>query len=234
MILGYCRVSTTEQAADGTTSLQEQERIIRGYAMTKGITAFDLQIYVDSGVSGSIALRNRPAGEELLEAVKPGDIVVASKLDRIFRNSLDALWTYNEFKNKGIHLVLFDMGVQPITDDGGLSKVFFSIMSAFADHERERIRERILDGKRAKKLKGGHTGGVAPFGYRVVGQRREARLEIDEHEQEIVREIAALRHLPIPALVRQINAKGLKTRKGKPFIYAQVERILKTSAHAVH
>lgn len=232
MILGYVRVSTTEQAADGTTSLQEQERVIRGYAMTKGVTAFDLQIYTDAGVSGSIALRNRPAGEELLAIVKPGDIVVASKLDRIFRNSLDALWTYNEFKNKGIHLVLFDMGVQPITDDGGLSKVFFSIMSAFADHERERIRERVLDGKRAKKAKGGHTGGIAPFGWRIVGQGREARLEMDENEQQIIAQVVALKHKPIPALVREINAKGLKTRAGKPFAYSQIERIVEANGSA--
>lgn len=232
MILGYCRVSTTEQAADGTTSLQEQDRVIRGYAMTKGIGAYDLQIYVDAGVSGSIALRNRPAGEELLEAARPGDIVVAAKLDRIFRNSLDALWTYNEFKKKGIHLVLFDMGTTPITDDGGLSKVFFSIMSAFADHERERIRERVLDGKRAKKAKGGHIGGHTPFGWRVVGQGREARLEPNEDERKIIQEIVALRGKPVSLVVREVNAKGLRTRSGKPFHYSQIERVLQQ--HAVH
>lgn len=232
MILGYTRVSTTEQAADGTTSLQEQDRVIRGYAMVKGVGAYDLQIYSDAGVSGSIALRNRPAGEELLAAVRPGDTVVASKLDRIFRNSLDALWTYNEFKKKGIHLVLFDMGTTPITDDGGLSKVFFSIMSAFADHERERIRERVLDGKRAKKAKGGFTGGRVPFGWHVVGQGREARLEIDDAEQKIIQEIVALRGKPVTTVVREVNEKGLRTRSGKPFIYAQIERVLQQ--HAVH
>ena len=226
MFLGYCRVSTSEQAADGTTSMQEQERVIRGMAMAKGISAFDLQVFCDAGVSGSIHLQWRPAGRDLLEAVRPGDTVCAAKLDRMFRNSLDALNVYTDFKQRGIHLVLFDLGTQPITDDSGMSKVIFQVMSAFADHERERIRERMLDGKRAKIAKGGHVGGEAPFGFRIEGSKRDSRLVRDEREQIVIEAVAALRELPLGAITKRVNDLGYRTRADKPFDITQIKRIL--------
>ena len=234
MIFGYTRVSTTEQAADGTTSLEEQARVIRGYAMAKGVTAFDLQIFTDAGVSGSIALRWRPAGQEMLEQLKPGDTVVAAKLDRIFRNSLDALKTFTAFKEQGIHLVLFDLGIEPVTGESGMSKVIFQVMSAFADHERERIRERMLDGKKAKKAKGGHTGGEAPFGYRIVGSKRDARLEIDDNEQKVIQEVLARKDKPLCTIERELKEQGFLTRDGTPFMHPTIRRILQRHAHAVH
>lgn len=223
MIFGYTRCSTAEQA-DGST-LQEQERVIRGYAMAKGVAAFDLQIFVDEGVSGSIPMRWRPAGGDLLAVVKAGDTVVASKLDRMFRNALDALNTFNDFKQRDIHLVLFDLGIEPVTGDTGMAKLIFQIMAAVADHERDRIRERMADGKRAKREKGGHAGGLAPYGYRIVGSKREARLEIDEKEQELIRVVTRSR-LPPYRLAQHLNEKGFNTRSGKPFHMAQVLRIL--------
>lgn len=231
MILGYVRCSTAEQA-DGST-LQEQERTIRGYAMHKGASAYDLQIYTDAGVSGSIHLQWRPAGRDLLEMVKPGDTVIAAKLDRMFRNSLDALKIFTDFKQRGIHLVLFDLGVEPITNDTGMSKVIFQVMAAFADHERDRIRERILDGKRAKKLRGGHTGGEAPYGFRIVGAKRDARLEPVEAEQQVIKRVVELRnHGPI-YISRQLKLEGIMTRTGKPFHMVQVQRILNRNPNAL-
>ena len=53
MLLGYCRVSTQDQAADNRTSLAEQERIIRGIAMVKGVDKMDVTLYSDPGVSGA-------------------------------------------------------------------------------------------------------------------------------------------------------------------------------------
>ena len=44
MILGYCRVQTQDQAADNRTSLDEQERIIRGVAMIRGVDKMDVSL----------------------------------------------------------------------------------------------------------------------------------------------------------------------------------------------
>src|SRR3954470_19685692 len=85
---GYARVSTVAQASEGE-SLDVQQRVIAGYAQIHGL-AVD-QVFVERGVSGSKPLGDRPQGAALLAALKPGDVVITPKLDRMFRSALDAL-----------------------------------------------------------------------------------------------------------------------------------------------
>jgi hypothetical protein len=71
-------------------------------------------------------------------------------MDRIFRSARDALETVDHCMAEKINLVLFDMGVQPVTADEGMSRMFFTMLAAFAEFERGRIRERMIQGKAAK------------------------------------------------------------------------------------
>jgi len=217
MILGYCRVSTDQQADDNRSSLQSQEDVIRGYAMSKGVDKFGCQIFVEAGESGNTRLFKRPAGAELMRIARKGDTVIAAKLDRMFRNSTDALVTAERFKEEGIHLVLFDLGYEPITSDG-MSKLVFTIFAALADAERMRINERISEGKAKKRAKGGLTHRIPAYGYRRVGQGREAMMEIDPAEQQILARIKQEYDRYGPAgMAYKLNADGLVRRDGKPF-----------------
>src|SRR6266702_1582982 len=117
MILSYVRCSTEEQAAEGTTTLAKQERKNRGFAMMRGVDSFDIVNYVDAGVSGSIPMCDRPEGGRMLDDMKAGDLVVAAKLDRIFRSALDALQTVEKFKERGVDLVLLDIGTDPVNQN---------------------------------------------------------------------------------------------------------------------
>ena len=85
---GYCRVSTARQANEGE-SLDVQRRQIEGYALMHGM-AVD-EILVEEGVSGSVPVEERPIGSQLFAKLQRGDIVIAAKLDRLFRSALDAL-----------------------------------------------------------------------------------------------------------------------------------------------
>lgn len=225
MLLGYTRVSTSEQAGDDRTSLAEQERVIKGMAMAMGIGQFDLQVYSDPGVSGSIALENRPEGGKLYNDAKRNDTVVASKLDRLFRDALDAQNVYKEFKKRGVHLILYDMGVEPVTKDG-MSKFFFTMLSAFADLERTRIGERMMDGKAAKKRAGGHIGGSAPTGFKKIGEGRAARLEPDPDEQKILKVVSENLYKSPGGIRRILRSQGLVSRTGKVFQVNQVQRLM--------
>ena len=49
------------------------------------------KVFVERGVSGSKPLGERPQGAALLAALKPDDIVITPKLDRMFRSALDVL-----------------------------------------------------------------------------------------------------------------------------------------------
>ena len=98
---GYCRVSTLRQASEGD-SLDVQRRQIEGYAIMHGL-ALD-EIVVEEGVSGSTPVNERPAGGALFAKLQKGDIIVAPKLDRLFRSALDALQVVGELKARGLFL----------------------------------------------------------------------------------------------------------------------------------
>lgn len=220
----YARVSTVEQATDNKTSLQEQENIGMTFAQMNGFSKFDIQVYADTGVSGSTKLKTRPAGAKLLEAVLPDDTVIASKMDRIFRSSIDALETVEFLKAKGAHLVLFDMGTQSVMRDGP-SKLFFSMLAAFAEFERGRILERITTGKFLKKKKGGYAGGNIPYGMRKVGEGQHSMLEPDPEQHKIFSMIRKRLDDEPRAIAHDFTKAGILSRAGKPFTSTQIARM---------
>jgi DNA invertase Pin-like site-specific DNA recombinase len=227
MILIYRRVSTADQAKEGTTSLSEQSRKCKAIAQLRGVSAFDIADYADADVSGSIPLSERPAGSRLLADAKAGDCIVATKLDRLFRSAEDALVTARRCKENGIDIILLDISSEPVTGVG-IGKAMFNMMATFAELERERIAERMADGRQGKKQRGGHIGGQAPYGYRVVGAKRDARLEPDEHEQKLIDETWVLWKRNPPAVVtKHLNDAGYRDRAGHPFRIVQVKRIVR-------
>ena len=154
-IYGYCRVSTVRQAEEGEL-LDVQERTIAGYALMHGLTVD--RTFVERGVSGSKPLTDRPEGKALLTALKPGDMVITPKLDRMFRSALDALDVLAQLKAKGVSLHMVDLGGD--VTGNGISKLVFTILSAVAEAERDRTRERVAEVKRDQKQRGRFLGGT--------------------------------------------------------------------------
>jgi DNA invertase Pin-like site-specific DNA recombinase len=106
-VYGYCRVSTERQADEGE-SLEVQRRKLEGYAMQQGWTLD--RVFVERGVSGSRPLDERAEGQKLLAAVEPRDVIITSKLDRMFRSALDALRVLDALKRRDISLHMIDLG----------------------------------------------------------------------------------------------------------------------------
>jgi DNA invertase Pin-like site-specific DNA recombinase len=183
-VLGYCRVSTAEQA-NGGLSLDQQKQQITGYSMMKGWRV--AEFFIEAGVSGSVPLADRPEGQRLLAALQPGDVVVAAKLDRAFRSAADALETLEELKKDKIGLHLIDLGGDVCGN--GISKLVFTILSAVAENERDRIRERVRDAKRHRAEQKLYNGGKRQFGWDVV----DGRLVANANEQAALARAKALR-----------------------------------------
>jgi putative DNA-invertase from lambdoid prophage Rac len=181
---GYVRVSTVEQA-DGE-SLAVQRRKIEGRALELGKTLD--HVYEDTA-SGSKPLEKRSQGRELLRKVQPGDTIVASKLDRMFRSASDALRVIDVFRRKKISLYLLDVGGDCTGD--GIAKLVVTILSAVAEFERFRTRERILEIVADRRKRGLPFGGVRPpFGF-TIG--RKGKLQPVPKEQNAIRLIKRLR-----------------------------------------
>ena len=204
MIYGYCRVSTLRQASEGE-SLDVQRRQIEGYALMHGLAADE--ILVEESVSGSVPVEERPVGRALFARLASGDVIIAAKLDRLFRSALDALTVVEDLRKRGVGLHLLDLGGD--ISGNGMSKLFLTIAAAFAEAERDRIRERIGQAKADQKARGFYLGGTMPFGYR----RGDAgELVPVDAEIEAIREMVALREegRALRAIADAMRAKGVQ------------------------
>lgn len=178
-IYGYVRVSTLQQANEGE-SLETQLRQIQSYSVLKGFEIPPENFITEKGVSGSLEFERRPEGSRLFNQLASGDILIFSKLDRAFRNTRNALNTLHELKQRGISVHFIDLGGD-VTNDG-IGSVIFTILSAFATFERERIATRIREVKQVQKSEGKFLGGFTRFGYKVVDEK----LEKNPDEQLII------------------------------------------------
>jgi putative DNA-invertase from lambdoid prophage Rac len=179
---GYIRVSTLQQANDGD-SLETQLKQINSYSALKGYEIPLENFITERGVSGNLEFESRPEGSKLFERLEAGDVLIFSKLDRAFRNTRNALNTLHELKLRGVSVHFIDLGGD-VTNDG-IGSVIFTILSAFATFERDRIATRIREVKQVQKAEGKFLGGFTRFGYQIA----EDRLVKDPAQQKIIREM---------------------------------------------
>jgi putative DNA-invertase from lambdoid prophage Rac len=201
---GYCRVSTLRQVNEGE-SLDVQRRQIEGYVHMHGL-AVD-EIIVEEGVSGSIPVVERPAGGALFAKLASGDTIISPKLDRLFRSALDALTVVEDLKRRGVSLHLLDLGGD--ISGNGMSKLFLTIAAAFAEAERDRIRERVSQVKADQKARGRYLGGILPFGFKRGDGGELVPVEAD---QKAIREMVTLRGqgLALRAIADVMRANGVQ------------------------
>ena len=177
-VYGYLRVSSTMQVEG--ESLDTQGRQIQAYAISKGWTVPIDNIFVEAGVSGSIDFRERPQGAKMLGALKSGDTIIFTKLDRAFRNVRNAFNTLHDLKELGVNVHFLDLGGE--VTGNGIGAIVFAVMSAFASFERERIATRIREVKQMQKADGRFVGGRRAFGYDIVDGFKVPR----DDEQSII------------------------------------------------
>lgn len=217
-VFGYTRVSTGRQVEEGE-SLDVQKRVIAGYCQMKGFC--EPQFIREEGVSGSKPLMQRPAGSKMLEVLKPGDIIVAAKLDRMFRSSVDALAMLEEISQRGAQLHLIDLGGDINNDMVG--RLVFTILSAVAEAERMRIQERIRDVKKDQKSRGKYLGGPVPFGWEID---KEGNLSPKADEQKAIARVCQLREdgHSLRSIDKILKSEGIRSS------YATVRRIAQGEA----
>ena len=214
---GYVRVSTTRQADEGE-SLPVQERTIGGYAMMLGLSID--RTFIERGVSGSKPLGERPEGRALLSTVGPGDAIITPKLDRMFRSALDALHILKQLQEHDVSLHMVDLGGD--VTGNGISKLVFTILSAVAEAERDRIRERITEVKRDQKARNRYLGGTVPFGWRLGD---DGELAAVPEQQAAIERMKRLRRSG--ASLRAISAE--MTGAGFTLSHQGVKQVLESS-----
>ncbi len=156
----------------------------------------------------------------MFQALNAGDMVIFPKLDRAFRNTRNALNVLHELKARGVSVHFIDLGGD--VTGNGVGAIVFTILSAFATFERERIAARIREVKQLKKAQGKFTGGRRAFGYDVVDGVKVQR----EDEQVVIREMVKMREAG--AGYRDIAAWMAETQDRK-MTFMGVRRTLQAS-----
>lgn len=138
-IVGYARVSTTGQ------NVETQVQRLRQSGCSK--------VYKETYTGGSTQGRKQLQG--LLGYVREGDSVVVTKLDRLARSAVDLGQIAKTLEDKGVDLVVLDQSIDTTTPTG---KLMFTMIAAFAEFERDLIRERVQEGVTKAKANGVQFG----------------------------------------------------------------------------
>ncbi|MBS4026034.1 MAG: recombinase family protein [Clostridia bacterium] len=215
----YCRVSTDEQAREGV-SLDEQQERLKAYCRAMNWTTPPL-LFIDDGYSAKSI--ERPALTKLLSAIRAEQVskVMVTKLDRMSRRLLDLLTMIDLFQKSDVSFVSISESFDTNTPSGRLT---LQVLGAVAEFERERIRERVIDNM-MHAAKGGKWLTQSPYGYRL----EEKQLVVFETEAEIVKRIFAMflhKGLGYYSIAKQFNHEGIPSRQNKEWSIRSVKLLL--------
>ena len=157
----YARVSTADQHTDNQLA-----EIAALFTVTKARTHTET-------ISGSVASRERPGFNKLLEKLEPLDVLVVTKLDRLGRNAMDVRATVEHLANigkpekkdgekeadpatYGVRVHCLALGGMDLTSPAG--KMTMGVIAAVAEFERDLLIERTLSGQARARAAGTHMG----------------------------------------------------------------------------
>lgn len=207
----YVRVSTEEQRE--RQSILTQREFAERYCDLHNLTIY--RTYADDGISGTVPVDRRPEGSQILRDARAGrfDQLLVYRLDRLGRETKLILTCVDELEKLGVRVKSMTEEFDTGTSTG---RLMLTMLSGFATHERDVIRERSVAGTQRVAQAGAWLGGIVPYGYRKVGEKRDARLEISEapitglamSEADAIREIfrmAAVERSSCRVIAQKLN-----------------------------
>lgn len=158
-LIGYARVSTTDQSTD---------------VQVDRLKAAGCSVIRTEKVSGG----SREGWTELatiLEFLRPGDVLVVTKLDRLGRSTRDVLNLVHEVEEKGAHVRILEPA---ISTEGPAGKVVLTVFGLMAEMELTFIRERQMAGIAKAKDAGVYTGGKRRLDPEAIKAKKAAGASI--------------------------------------------------------
>jgi DNA invertase Pin-like site-specific DNA recombinase len=184
MKIGYGRVSTTDQNPDS-----QKDALARAGAE---------KIFIDT-FTGTKA--NRPELDKVRALLRTGDSLVITRLDRLGRSLKDLLAIVTELDSMGVNLEVLEQKIDTTSAEG---RLFFHMVAAFAEFERELMRSRTLDGLEAARARG-RVGGRKG----KLTQAQVAQILKMHKEGDYIKHIAEIFEVSRPTIYRILENDAL-------------------------
>lgn len=179
--IGYARVSTDDQNA----ALQVD-------ALKK---AGCIKVFTDHA-SGSKA--SRPELDKMLEQLRTDDVVVVWRLDRLGRSLKNLIELVEHLAERGVGFRSLSESIDTTTANG---KLFFAVMGALAEFERDLIRERTQAGLAAARARGRVGGRPSVMNAKKIDKARK----LYDSRQHTVAEIAEMLNVSVATIYRHLS-----------------------------
>ena len=220
--IGYVRVSTINQVEEGV-SLEAQRRKIEAYCELHDLLLSE--IIQDAGISGK-SVNGRPGMQSVIDKVKSRkvDNVIVFKLDRLARNLKEACEISELMQKKAVALHSIS---EKIDTGSATGKLFYHILSAMNQWEREVISERTVTALSLKKSKNERISRFPPYGYKFNGDNI---VSVDK-EQEVIKIVKnqADKGFTIKSIINYLSQQGYSNRKGNNFGISEVWKMKKSA-----
>lgn len=207
---GYIRVSTDKQAEFGV-SLDAQKQRIETYCSLHDLDLLDLM----EDASSAKSIDGRPSMKRLIKMARNGavDAVITCKLDRMFRNTVEAITIIPELQALGVATHILDMGGVSLDTSTPMGGFFLTMAAAFAEMERKQIAERTRIALRHKRDHGLQYSRIPPYGWKYT----EGKMVEAPAEQAALFSIMNLNRsgATLARIAETMSDEGRKTRGGK-------------------
>lgn len=225
-VVGYCRVSTTQQAEEGA-SLEAQAADIRAWAQRYGLTVAAIHSDVMSGARSD----NRPGlAKAIAQACASGGVLVVASLSRVARSAADLHAFSQRLETCGAHMASAAPSELMIDTSTMTGELLFGIFATLAQWERKVTRERTRETVKHMRRQNRRISGRIPFGYDLADDGKTLTPNADEQATISAMQSQRASGGTYRAIVADLNGRGITAKQGGAWSPAVVADVLARAA----